>query len=66
MDGYLGQFIGQSHRSKVKIMGSENVHLGVPLTSESLVYLPEPEKKLSNTTGRSMMWGVFKAYAFFL
>ncbi len=38
MGNYLGQFIGlgQGHRSKVKVTRSENVHLDVPLTSESL------------------------------
>ena len=33
MDGYLGQ----DHRSKVKVTGSKNVHWDIPLTFESLV-----------------------------
>ena len=52
------KFVGQGHRSNVKVPRTKNVHLDIPLTSESLA-----KKKLRNTTGRNTTWGVFKAYA---
>ena len=52
------KFVGQGHRSNVKVTRSKNVHWDIPLTSESLA-----KKKLRNTTGRNTTWGVFKAYA---
>ena len=56
MKGYLGQ----GHRSKVKVMRSKNVHWNIPLTSESL-----PKKKLRNTTGRNTTWSFSKCMRFF-
>ncbi len=53
-------FHGQAHRPKVKVTRSKIVHGDVPLTSESIVMMDLPEKKLRNT-----MLGVFKSYAFF-
>ncbi len=35
MEGYLGQ----GHRSKVKVTRSKNVHWDIPLTSESFVMM---------------------------
>ena len=40
MEGYLGQ----GHKSKVKVTRSKNVHWDAPLTSESLVYRPAKEE----------------------
>ncbi len=56
MEGYLGQV----HMSKVKVTRSKNVHWDVPLTSDNIVLMDLPMKKLRNAT-----WGVFKAYAVF-
>ena len=47
------KLMGQGHRSKV--MRSRIVQWDVPLTSESIVVMDLPKKKLRNTT-----WGVFK------
>ena len=40
----MGRHLGQVHRSKVKVTGSKNVHLDVPLTSESPSYRPAKEE----------------------
>ncbi len=63
-EGYVEEYLGQIHRSKVKVRRSKNIHLGLSLISHSLVYLPG--KKLRNMTGRNSMWGVFKAFVFFI
>ncbi len=59
MEEYVGQ--GQRSGSKVRVMRSKNVHWDIPLTSDKIVQMDLPKKKLRNTT-----WGVFKSYAFFL
>ena len=55
MEGYLGQ----GHRSSVKVTRSKNVHWDVPLTSESIVTIDLPKMKL-----RNMTWGFSKRMHF--
>ncbi len=57
--GQVEGYVGQGHRSKVKVKRWRNVHCLRTLSMDL------PKKKLLNTTGRNMTWGVFKAYAFF-
>ena len=56
-EGQVEGYLGQGHRSKVKITRSKNVHWDVTLTSESIVMMDLPKKNLRNMTG------VFNAYA---
>ncbi len=60
VEGNLGQVCRSNHMSEVKVTRSKDVLWRVPLTSESIVMMDLPKKKLNNTT-----WDVFKAYAFF-
>ena len=54
------RFVGQGHRSKVKVKRSKNVQWDILLIFESL-----PKKKLRNATGRNMT-GVFSKCICFL
>ncbi len=54
-------YLGQVYRSKVKVTRSKNVHLDVPLASESLVHYGAARKEILEYD-----MGCFKAYAIFL
>ena len=51
-------FVGQGHRSKIKVTRSKNVHWDIPLISESLncdLSMDLPKKKIRNMTGRNIL-----------
>ena len=54
------EFVGQGHRSKVKVTMSKNGLWDAPLTYGGLVYGLAKEE--SREIGRNMTWGVFKTH----
>ncbi len=71
MDGYLGQFVGQGHRSKVKVTRSKNCSMGFSIESllefiDAFIDGDGKEETEEYDYCTETTWGVFKAYAFFL